>query len=140
MLRNQTVLSPQNKGPSLNASPGLGAENTSTAPTVREINNTSLDASTDNTINNNPATSASTQSNDTSNSKKSSEKSTPISTPSSNDQRTYPALTKDNTTSEIAQNESTNPLSDANVKNKDISSKDSETAVVLSKEAVALAG
>ena len=36
-------------------------------------------------------------------------------------------LTKDNTTHEIAQNESINPLSDAKVKNKHISSKDSET-------------
>ena len=72
--------------------------------------------------------STSTQSNDTSDGKKSSEKSTPISPPTSNDQRTPTELTKDNTTHEIAQNESTNPLSDAKVKNKDISSKDSETA------------
>ena len=36
-------------------------------------------------------------------------------------------LTKDNTTHEIAQNESINPLSDAKVKNKHISSKNSET-------------
>ena len=92
------------------------------------MNNTSLVASTDNTINNNPPSTTSTQSNDTSNNKKSSEKSIPISPPTSNDQRTPTALTKDNTTHEIAQNESTNPLSDAKVKNKDISSKDSETA------------
>jgi hypothetical protein len=96
-------------------------------PSTTRMNNTSPSVSTDNTINNNPATSASTQSNDTSNSKKSSEKSIPISPPTSNDQRTSTTLTKDNTTHEIAQNESTNPLSDAKVKNKDISSKDSET-------------
>ena len=104
-------------------------ENGLTAPSVQDkMNNTSIIASTDNTINNNPPSSASTQSNDTSNSKKSSEKSIPVSPPTSNDQRTPTTLTKDNTTHEIAQNESTNPLSDAKVKNKDISSKDSETA------------
>ena len=37
-------------------------------------------------------------------------------------------LTKENTTQEIAQNEPNKPISDAKVKNKDISSKDSETA------------
>ena len=78
----------QNKAPSLNASSTLGTENTSNAPTVQEINNTSLDTSTDNTINNNPPTSITTQNNDTSNNKKSSEKSIPISPPTSNDQRT----------------------------------------------------
>ena len=130
MLRNQTVLSPlQNNTPSLNTSSTQGTENSSTAPSVQEINNnTSLNASLDNTINNNPPSSTSTQNNDTSNSKKSSEKSIPITRPTSNDQVITTALTKDNATHEIAQNESTNPLSDAKVKNKDISSKDSETA------------
>ena len=115
----------ENNTPSLNASSTLGTENTSTAPSAKELNNTSLDASTDNTINNNPPATVSTQNNDTSNSK-SSEKS-PISPPTSNDQLTPTTLTKDNTTNEIAQNESNNPLSDAKVKNNDISSKDSET-------------
>ena len=119
----------ENNTPSLNASSTLGTENSSTAPSVQEINNnTSLHASLDNTINNNPPSSTSTQNNDTSNSKKSSEKSIPITRPTSNDQVITTTLTKDNATHEIAQNESTNPLSDAKVKNKDISSKDSETA------------
>ena len=118
ILRNQTVLSPlENNTPSLNASSTLGTENSSTAPSVQEINNTSLQSSLDNTINNNPPSSTSTQNNDTSNSKKSSEKSIPITRPTSNDQVITTALTKDNATHEIAQNESTNPLSDAKVKN-----------------------
>ena len=116
----------QNKVHSLNASSTLGTENTSTAPTVQVINNTSFDTSTGNTVKSNSPTSIATQNNDTSNSK-SSEKSIPINPPTSNDQRTLTTLTKDNT-SEIAQKESTNPLSDAKVKNKDISSKDTETA------------
>ena len=116
----------ENNTPSLNASANQATENSSTTPSVKQMNDTSVIASTDNTINNNPITSASTQSNDTSNNKKSSEKG-PISPPTSNDQRTPTALTKGNTTHEVAQTESTNPLSDAKVKNKDISSKDSET-------------
>ena len=112
---------------SFHASSPQAIENSSTTPSVQEINITSREASIDNTINDNPANSASTQSNDTSNNKKSSEKIIPISPPTSNDQGTPTTLTKDNTTHEIAQNESNNPLSDAKVKNKDISSKDSET-------------
>jgi hypothetical protein len=77
----------ENNTPSLNASANQATENSSTAPSVKQMDDTSVIASTDNTINNNPATSASTQSNDTSNSKKSSEKSIPISPPTSNDQR-----------------------------------------------------
>jgi hypothetical protein len=117
----------ENNAPSLNASSTQGTENTSTAPTVKEMNDTSVIASKDNTINNNPPSSTSTQSNDTSNSKKNSEKSIHISPPTSNDQPTPVELTKDNTTRKIAQSESTNLLSDAKVKSKDISSKDSET-------------
>ena len=66
------------------------------------MNNTSLIASTDNTINNNPPTSTLTQTNDTSNSKKSSEKSITISQPKSKDQLASTALTNDNTTHEKA--------------------------------------
>jgi Bacterial Ig domain len=124
------TISLENNTPSLNASATQATENSSTAPTVKQMNDTSVIASIDNTINNNPPTSTSTQNNDTSNSKKSSEKNIPINPPTSNDQiqRTPTALTKDNTTNEIAQNESTNTLSDAKVKNKDTSSKGSETA------------
>ena len=64
------------------------------------MNNTSLIASTDNTINNNPSPTTSTQNNDTSNNKKSSEKSISIGQPKSKDQPTSTALTKDNTTHE----------------------------------------
>ena len=66
------------------------------------MNNTSLIASTDNTINNNPSSSTSTQSNDTSNSKKSSEKSISIGQPKSKDQLAPTGLTNDNTTREKA--------------------------------------
>ena len=92
----------QETGPSLNASPTLGTENSSTAPTVKQLNDTSVVASKDNTINNNPPTSTSTQSNDTSNGKKSSEKSISISQPKSKDQPTPTELIKDNTTHELA--------------------------------------
>ena len=115
------------------------------------MNNTSLIASTDNTINNNPPTSTSTQTNDTSNSKKSSEKSIIVSQPKSKDQLAPTALTEDNTTHEKAssvtqdkniidtkqhetsQNKLTNLRSENNsntlvekVQNKDTSSKNSE--------------
>ena len=66
------------------------------------MNNTSLIASTDNTINNNPPSTTSTQNNDTSNSKKSSEKSISVSQPKSKDQLAPTELTKDNTTHEKA--------------------------------------
>jgi hypothetical protein len=90
---------------------------------VKQINDTSAIASTDNTINNNSPSSTSAQNNDTSNSKNSLEKSNPINHPTSNDQPTPTGLTKDNTTHEIAQNEIINPLSDAKMKSKDTSSK-----------------
>ena len=77
-------------------------ENILTAPSAKEMNNTSLIASTDNTINNNPPSTTSTQNNDTSNSKKSSEKSITISQPKSKDQLAPTALTNDNTTHEKA--------------------------------------
>ena len=54
-------------------------ENILTAPSAKEINNTSLNTSIGNTINNGtPSSYTSTQSNDTSNNKKSSEKSISI--------------------------------------------------------------
>ena len=123
-----TAVRADDKELSANTSSAQPTENILTASSARGMNNTSPIASTDNTINNNPSATVSTQSNDTSNNKKSSEKNIPFSPPTSNDQRTPTTLTKDNTTHETAQNESTNPLSDAKVKNKNISSKDSETA------------
>ena len=118
----------QNNTPSLNTSSSQATENSSTAPSVQELNNnTSLNASTDNTINNNPPPSTSTQNNDTSNNKKSSEKIFPLTILSQMIRPTTVELTKDNTTQEIAQNESNKPISDAKVKNKDTSSNDSET-------------
>lgn len=96
---NGTVIL-QNNTPSLNASSTQATENTSTAPTAKRINNTSLIASTDNKVNENPDTSASTQTNDTSNSKKNSEKSISIGRPKSIDQPISRALTNDNTTNE----------------------------------------
>ena len=145
-----TAIRTNDKEPSANASSNQAAENILTAPSAKEMNNTSLDASTDNTINNNPPTSTLTQTNDTSNNKKSSEKSITISQPKSKDQLAPTALTNDNTTHEKAssvtqnkniidtkhetsQNKLTNLRSENNsntlvekVQNKGTSSKDSE--------------
>ena len=52
-MRNQRVLS-SNNTPSLNTSSSQATESIPTAPSAKEINNTSLIPSTDNTINKNP--------------------------------------------------------------------------------------
>lgn len=98
--------------PPLNTSSAQATENISmairsedkesSAPSSKEINNTSLIPSTDNTMNNIAPTFTSTQNNDTSNNKKSSEKSISIGQPKSEDQLAPRVLTNDNTTHEKA--------------------------------------
>jgi hypothetical protein len=96
------TISLHSNAPPVNTSSSQAIENTSISPTAKELNNTSLIASTDNKINNNPPSTTSTQNNDTSNSKISSEKSMTISQPESKDQFNPTELTKDNTTHDKA--------------------------------------
>ena len=53
-LESNGTVAIENKVPSANASSTTETENSSTAPTVKQMNDTSVIASTDNTINNNP--------------------------------------------------------------------------------------
>ena len=103
ILRDQTVtMSPHSNAPPVNTSSSQATENTSISPTAKELNNTSLIASTDNKINNNPPPITTTQNNDSSNNKKSSEKSISGGQPKSKDQLAPTALTEGNTTHEKA--------------------------------------
>lgn len=75
-------------------------DDTSTSPTTKKINNTSLTGSTDNKINEIHVSSASSQANDTSNNKKKTDKGISISHAKSKDQLTSTRLTKDNSNDE----------------------------------------